>query len=49
MSCLEPTHSASGSPADEGLEVSFATAQDGANSRRVSAKAQGPGSFQNSS
>lgn len=49
MSCLEPTHSASCSPADEGSEVSFATAQDGANSRRGTARAQGPVSFQNSS
>lgn len=40
MSCLEQTHSASCSPADDGLPVSFATAQDGANSWWVSAKAE---------
>ena len=45
MSCLEPTHSASRSPADDGLWVSFATAQNGANSQWVSATAQGLVSF----
>lgn len=47
MSCLEPTHSASCSLADDRLSGSFATTQGGAYSQGLRDKAQGLVSFQN--